>query len=81
MEHDGGYKLLFSHPKMVADLLIGFVREDWITELDFSTLEKVSGGYVSDDLRAREDDVIWRVRWGKSWISCGPHAPPRNPWL
>ena len=61
--HDSGYKLLFSHPAMVADLLNGFVAEDWVRELDFSTLEKQSGSYVSDDLRPRADDVVWRVRW------------------
>lgn len=40
MNHDHSYKLLFTHPEMVADLLRGFVREDWVAELDFSTLEK-----------------------------------------
>lgn len=65
MDHDHSYKLLFSHPEMVADLLRGFVRENWVKELDFSTLEKVNGSYVSDDLRERQDDVIWRIRWGK----------------
>ena len=53
MDHDHSYKLLFSHPEMVADLLRGFVREDWVNELDFATLERVGGGYVADDLRGR----------------------------
>jgi hypothetical protein len=67
--HDDGYKLLFSHPAMVEDLLCGFVAEDWVTQVDFSTLEKVSGNYVSDDLRERESDIVWRVRWGgESWL-------------
>ena len=55
-EHDYGYKLLFSHASMVSDLLRGFVKEDWIRELDFGTLERMGGGYVSDDLRSRESD-------------------------
>ncbi|MBF0148230.1 MAG: Rpn family recombination-promoting nuclease/putative transposase, partial [Magnetococcales bacterium] len=67
-DHDSGYKLLFSHPDMVRDLLQGFVKEEWVEQLDFSSLEKVSGSYVADDLRDREDDVIWRVRWGKEWL-------------
>ena len=46
----------------------GFVPEVWVKQLDFATLEKVSGSYVSDDLRDREDDVIWRVRWGDEWL-------------
>lgn len=66
--HDNSYKLLFSHPRMVEDLLRGFVREAWVDELDFATLEKVSASFVSDDLRDREDDVIWRVRWGRDWL-------------
>ena len=28
VQHDSGYKLLFSHPAMVRDLLRGFVQED-----------------------------------------------------
>src|SRR5688572_27543916 len=62
-KHDGSYKLLFSHPRMVADLLRGFVRAQWVAELDFSSLEKVSTHGVSDRLRRRESDVIWRIRW------------------
>jgi hypothetical protein len=29
-DHDHSYKNLFSHAPMVADLLRGFVREDWV---------------------------------------------------
>jgi predicted transposase YdaD len=67
-EHDSSYKLLFSHSEMVADLIRGFVREDWVEELDFSTLERVSETSVSHDLREREDDLIWRLRWGGRWL-------------
>jgi predicted transposase YdaD len=65
---DTGCKLLFSHPRVVEDLMRGFVGEDWVADLDFTTLEKVSGSYVSDDLRDREDDVIWRVRHQGTWL-------------
>ncbi|MEO5352994.1 MAG: Rpn family recombination-promoting nuclease/putative transposase [Magnetococcus sp. XQGC-1] len=68
IDHDSSYKLLFSHPEMVRDLLVGFVHEPWVADLDFSTLEKVSGGYVGDDLRDREDDIIWKVRVGGLWL-------------
>ncbi len=68
MEHDASYKDLFSHPEMVADLLTGFVPEPWVQELDLGTLEKVSGSYVSDDLRTREDDLVWRVRLREGWL-------------
>jgi len=29
MDHGHSYKLLFFHPEMVADVLIGFVGEGW----------------------------------------------------
>jgi hypothetical protein len=32
-QHDHAYKLLFSHPEMVRDLLEGFVRENWLAQL------------------------------------------------
>jgi hypothetical protein len=39
-----------------------------VAELDYSSLEKVSGSFVSEDLRNRENDIIWRVRWGTDWL-------------
>jgi len=54
--HDHAYQGMFSHLQMVRDLLIGFVREDWVAELDFASLQKVTGRYLSDDLRGRESD-------------------------
>ncbi|MFL6264443.1 MAG: Rpn family recombination-promoting nuclease/putative transposase [Thermoanaerobaculia bacterium] len=62
-EHDSGYKSLFSHPEMVEDLIRGFVREDWVRDLDFSTLEKVPGSYVAPNLMPRESDLVWKLRW------------------
>jgi len=61
-EHDNSYKQLFSNPRMVKDLLQGFIPQKWVTQLDFRTLTKVSGHYVSEDLRDREDDIVWKVR-------------------
>src|SRR5690554_4371571 len=53
---------------MVRDLLEGFVKEPWLEQLDYGSLERVASSYVSDDLRERSDDVVWRVRWGAAWI-------------
>jgi predicted transposase/invertase (TIGR01784 family) len=69
MNHDNGYKALFSHPAMVADLIRGYVHEDWVRDLDFSTLEKIDGSFVTPGLRGRHSDVVWRVRWGGTrWL-------------
>jgi predicted transposase YdaD len=61
--HDNGYKLLFSHAALVADVLRGFVKEDWVKEVDFESMERVEGSYVSDNLRRRESDMLWKVKW------------------
>ena len=65
----------------LRDLSFDFARalSDWLSEryhkehpihlqLDMSTLEKVSGAFVADDLRTRTSDVIWRVRWSEEWL-------------
>jgi predicted transposase YdaD len=61
--HDEGYKLLFSHASLVADVLRGFIKEDWVKEVDFESLERVEGSYVSEKLRRRESDMLWKVKW------------------
>ncbi len=66
--NDGSYKNLFSHPEMVESLIRDFVPEDWVHDLDFSTLEKQNGSYVTDDLRQRHDDIIWRVKCKDQWF-------------
>lgn len=33
-----------------------------------SCLEKVNSSYVSEDLRTRSDDVVWRVRWRRGGV-------------
>ncbi|TBU91632.1 transposase [Stutzerimonas kirkiae] len=67
-EQDKAQRNLFNHPTMVRDLLTGFVHEAWVEELDFTTLEKVNGHYVSDTLRERVDDLVWRVRHHGEWL-------------
>lgn len=67
-KHDLRYRLLFSQPRMVQELLRGFVEERCIERLDFSTLERVSASYVSQGLRSqgltnRESDVVWKLRF------------------
>lgn len=62
-EHDHGYKLLFSHPRMVEDLLRGFIGQEWVSRLDFGTLERVNSNLISEDFQERRNDVIWRLRW------------------
>jgi predicted transposase/invertase (TIGR01784 family) len=67
-DDDASYKLLFAATEVVRDLVLGFIPDDWLHGLDYSTLEKVPASYVADDLRQRSDDVVWRVKAGTDWL-------------
>lgn len=56
--HDHSYRLLFSHPRMVEDLLRGFLPEGRPPGI----LERRSEIYFSDGLERRELDLVWRIR-------------------
>lgn len=60
--------MLFSHARMVEELLRDFVKEEWVGKIDFSTLKKYNNSFVSDDLKERFDDVIWSVNWGRKQL-------------
>ena len=68
LPHDAACKLLFSFPAMVRDLLAGFFPHEWVEELDLSTLERWPDSTVSDDLRQRHQDRVWRVRSRDRWL-------------
>ena len=65
---DPNYKRLFSFPRMVEDLLRGFLPGSWLAELDFSTLQKLPTEYVSDELLKRHGDCVWRVCRRGEWL-------------
>ena len=59
-EHDQSYRLLFSYPRLVADLLGGFVPG--LGEVDSGRLERAPAQYVTNGLAARAGDLAWRLR-------------------
>ena len=65
---DPNYKRIFSFPRMVEDLLRGFLPGRWLDELDFSTLQKLPAEYVSDELLKRHGDCVWRLRRRGEWL-------------
>ena len=60
--HDAAWKRLFSFTDMPRDLLAGFVPRAWVEKLDLSTLQPWPGDLVSNGLRQRHADRVWRVR-------------------
>ena len=73
-QHDNDYKMLFSHPEMVRDLLLGFVPGDWGQHARFETLERVNASYVSETDKQRHDDMVWRLKVGPRWVSPLTHS-------
>ena len=55
---DPANKLLFSHPRVVADL-IRLLGDDWVDDLDLGKLERLPAEHVSKDLRTRRADMPW----------------------
>ena len=69
-DHDGWYKKLFSR-ETVEHLVRGFVREPWVEEIDFATLEPWNSSFVGEQLERRESDAVWRVEFrGKPLYVC-----------
>jgi hypothetical protein len=68
MLHDNGYRLLFSHREMVADLLKGFVSEAWMAQCDLNSLERANSSFVANNLTKRDSDMIWRMRVGDDHV-------------
>ncbi len=66
--HDACYKSLFSTPDLVRDLLRDFVPGDWVRTLNFDTLERRSGAYVTDGFRQHASDMVWRIQAGGEWV-------------
>ena len=59
--HDRVYKRLFSNPRVVEDLLRGFVPVEWVERLDYTTLRRLPAEYVSRELHHRFGDLVWCV--------------------
>ena len=59
--HDSAWKVLFSLPEMMRDLLAGFIPPEWVKDLDLSALTCHSEGQVTDDARERHPDPVWEV--------------------
>ena len=60
---DRPYKVIFSNPDIVKDLIISHYNSDWVADVDFSTLEKLPAEHTGDELDETRDDVIWQVNF------------------
>ena len=79
---DPAYKLLFAQPRMVEDVVRGFVAPEWCGQLDFPTLTQMNAEHVGADLHRRIGDMAWRVEFESASPSGGPPlATGERPYL
>ncbi len=69
---DAAHKLIYSFPRMVADLLRGFLPDGAEAGFDFDTLEPLTASHVGRRLERREGDLMWRLR---------AHGAPAGGWV
>ena len=74
---DHPFKLIHADPRMVEDVLRGFVAPDWADRLDFGTLAPLDKERIGPALHSRIGDKAWRVE------RCDgtPLADGRRPYL
>ena len=58
---DEFYKIVFAFPRMVRDLVRGFLPTQWTDGLDLDRLELLPTAYVSDSWHKRYGDRVWKV--------------------
>ena len=59
--HDSIYHRLFSHPKMVADLLNDFLEAPLLAELDLSSMKRLNTKFTATTGQRRRGDVVWEI--------------------
>jgi predicted transposase/invertase (TIGR01784 family) len=60
-EHDVGYKYLLSSKKIFLQLLESFVHENWVNQLDASSIEKMDKSYILQDFKQKEADLVYKM--------------------
>lgn len=65
-KHDRSYHRLFSEPELLEDLIRNFVDELWVSEVDFSRMERINTKFHSEALERRDGDIIVRLPFKQS---------------
>ena len=58
-DHDADYKLLFSNPEMLRDLLTGLVLKECLKDADFLTLIRLTAETLCNPAPPRSDKTEW----------------------
>ena len=58
-KHDESYKLLFSQPVAVEELVRDFLGEGFAADLDFETLKAMPTEHLGGGMVRRQGDLLW----------------------
>lgn len=61
-KQDGSYRMLLGNPHLVRALFECVLDAQSRAVMDWTQLEALPSDYISNDLRQRQGDVVWRVR-------------------
>jgi len=59
--HNNWFIRIFSYPVVVKDLLISFVKEDFVGDLEFASLKKLNSDFFPASGKSRHADVIYEI--------------------
>lgn len=76
---DAGFKLIFSNPELVRELLSSGLCDPWLDMEEVISLEKVSGSLVDERLLVRrENDLVWLCRKGEGGVDSVDTPPGKR---
>ena len=60
--YDATLKEIFDDEVFVKELILYFVAENWVKDIDFNTLKKEKTDFLSEDLKEFRKDLLWSVK-------------------
>ena len=61
--HNNYFLRIFSYPVVVKDLLMSFVHEDFVKDLEFESLKKLNPDFVPASEKSRHADLIYEITY------------------
>ncbi len=65
---DKFFRRFFQEKQIIQELLVHLVKQSWVKDLDFTTLERVERSYITNNFQERASDVIWKIKYKTSDI-------------
>ncbi len=67
-KYDKTLKTLFNSSFFIEELLKFLVAEEWVKNLDFSTLEEEKTDFITEDFQEFREDSLWSIKFKEEKI-------------